>query len=170
MYLVEVPPYRLSVFPAMRVFALEFIRKTLKADQIHFVPPKKGYILKLPTLVGPFTINSRHVLSTMEKLLQEMDLLQGKVWPYNPKGVLSNRKRKIKSTTYVHETRPFIEWRANLDTWNLDAQMEVESSTAEGKGKNASVGIEKKGQADVSKVSESSEGMNIDEGAHPHKK
>ena len=41
-YGAEVPPYRLLVFPSMRVFALKFIRKNLKADQIHFVPPKKG--------------------------------------------------------------------------------------------------------------------------------
>ena len=106
----------------------------------------------------------------MEKLLQEMDLLQGKVWPYDPKGVLSNRKRKIKSTAYVHETRPFIEWRANLDTWPLDAQMEAESSAAEGRGDNLSMETEYQVHVGVSGVSGGQEGMDIDEGTHPHKK
>lgn len=40
-YGAEVSPYRLPVFPAMRIFALEFIRQTLKVDQIHFVHAKK---------------------------------------------------------------------------------------------------------------------------------
>lgn len=160
----------MPVFPAMRIFALEFIRQTLKADQIHFVPTKKEYILKLPTSVGPFTVNLRHALSTMEMLLQGMDLLQGKVWPYDPKGILSNRKRKIKLIAYVHETRPFIEWRANLDTWPLDAQMETESSAAKGRGDTASAEIERKGQEDEASASGGQAGRSIDEEAHPSKK
>ena len=131
----------------MWIFFLQYIHQTLKADQFHFIPMKKGYILKIPTSVGPFTINSRHALSTVETLLQGMDLIQVKAWSYDPKWILSNRKRKINLTAYVHETRPFIEWRANLDTWPLDAQMEAESSAAEGRGDNASTEIEKKGQA-----------------------
>ena len=127
---------------------------------------KKGYILKLPTSVGPFTINPRHALPTVEKFLQGMDLPQEKFWPYEPKGFLSSRKRKIKSTADTHETRPFIEWRANLDTWPLYAKMEAESSAAEGKGDNVSIGTEEQAQAGTSG---SHEGMDTDEGAHPHK-
>ena len=78
----------------------------------------------------------------------------GKVWPYDLKGILSNRKRKIRSTAYVHETRPFIEWRANLDTWPLASQMEAESSAAEGRGDTASTGIGRKGQIDEADFSE----------------
>ena len=68
-YGANVPPYRLSLFPAMWAFALEYICQTMKADQFHFVPAKKGYILKLPTTIGPFTVNSRHTLSIVETLL-----------------------------------------------------------------------------------------------------
>ena len=100
-------------------------------------------------------------------MLQEMNLPQGEVWPYDPKGVLTNRKKKIKSTTYAHETRPFIEWRANLDVWPLDAQMEVESSTVEGKGDNVSIGTEEKGHESPSG---SQEVMDMDEETHPNKK
>ena len=65
----------------------------------------------------------------VEKLLQAMDLRQGKAWPYDPKGIISNRRKKNKSTPYIHETRPFIEWRANLEKWPLLSQMETDSST-----------------------------------------
>ena len=103
-------------------------------------------------------------------LLQGMDLIQGKSWPYDPKGILSNRKRKIKSTAYVHETRPFIEWRANLDTWPLDSQMEAESSVAEGRGDTASAGTKRKGHKDEAGASGGQVGMDIGEGSHSSKK
>ena len=78
-YGADVPPYHLSLFPAMRIFSLEYICQTMKADQFHFVPAKKGYILKLPATISPFTVNSRHALSIVEMLLQGMDLVLGKV-------------------------------------------------------------------------------------------
>ena len=57
-----------------------------------------------------------------------MDFRQGKAWPYDPRGIISNRRRRNKSTPYAHETRPFIEWRDNLETWPLLSQMEIDSS------------------------------------------
>ena len=67
-----------------------------------------------------------------------MDLRQGKAWPYDPKGIISNKRKKIKSTAYAHEIRPFIEWRANIDTWPLLSQMETNSSATGEKGDIAS--------------------------------
>ena len=77
-YGADVPPYRLPLFPTMWVFTLEYIHQTMKADQFHFVPTRKGYVLKLPTTISPFTVNSRHTLSIGEMLLQGMDLVLGK--------------------------------------------------------------------------------------------
>ena len=56
-YGAEVTPYLLPVFPTRRFYALEYIRQALKADQLHFVPTKKGYILRLPTHISPFSVN-----------------------------------------------------------------------------------------------------------------
>ena len=98
-----------------------------------------------------------------------MDLVLGKVWPYDPKGILSNRKRNIRSTTCVHDTRPFIEWRANLDTWPLASQMEAKSSVAEGRGDTASEGIGRKGKTDEADFSEDLEVLDTWEGSHPSK-
>ena len=78
-------------------------------------------------------------------MLREINLPKGDVWNYDPKGFLTSRKKKIKSTAYMHETRPFIEWKANLDAWPLDAQMEAEPSATEAKGGNVSVETEEQG-------------------------
>ena len=78
-------------------------------------------------------MNSRHALPIVEKLLQGMDLRYGKTWPYDPWEIISNRRKRNKSTPYAHESRPFIEWRANLETWPLISQVETDSSaTREG--------------------------------------
>ena len=94
----------------------------------------------------------------------------GKVWLHDPKGIISNRKRNIRSTAYVHETRPFIEWRANLDTWPLASQMQDEYSTAEGRGDTASSSIGKKGKINEANFSEEPKGLYSGEGSHPSKK
>ena len=59
LYGAGVEPYRLPVFVPMRLFALEFIRKSLNVDQIHFMHIKKGHMFKLPMIVGPFIVNMR---------------------------------------------------------------------------------------------------------------
>ena len=132
-YGAEVPPYHLPVFPSMRIFAHGFIRQVLSADQAHFVPSKKGYIFRLPNTVGPFTIDSRHTLSSVERMLREINFPRGDAWHYDPTGFITRRKKKIKSTTYDHELRALIEWKANYDSWPLDTEMEAESLAAERK-------------------------------------
>lgn len=55
----KLPPYQLLVFMPMIIFYLDFIKRSLNTDQIHFVFAKKGYIFKLPMVVGPFVVNSK---------------------------------------------------------------------------------------------------------------
>lgn len=62
----------------MRMFSLDFIRKSLNVDQIHFVPVKKGHLFKLPRTVGPFTINTRKAIEETHKVLDGLHLLLGK--------------------------------------------------------------------------------------------
>ena len=111
-YGCEIPPYHLPVFMPMIIFSLEFIRQRLNACQLHFVLAKKGYIFKLSRPVRPFAINSRHAFNGVEALLKEMNFELGDVWNYDPHGVISQRREKIKASTYIHEHRPKIEWRA----------------------------------------------------------
>ena len=67
-YGASVEPYRLPVFVPMRLFALEFIRKSLNVDQIHFVPMKKGHMLNLLMAVGPFIVNMRQAIDEATKM------------------------------------------------------------------------------------------------------
>ena len=59
LYGASVEPYRLPVFVPMRLIALEFIRKSINFDQIHFVPMNKGHMFKFPMVLGPFIVNMR---------------------------------------------------------------------------------------------------------------
>ena len=68
-YGAEFSPYRLPVFPVRQFYALEYIQQALKADHLHFISAKKGYILRLPIEIGPFVVNSRHAFSIAEKMM-----------------------------------------------------------------------------------------------------
>ena len=43
----------------MRLFALEYYRKTINADEVNFVNAKKNANLEIKYLLGPFICNSR---------------------------------------------------------------------------------------------------------------
>ena len=104
----------------MIISSLNFIRKSLSTDQAHFVSAKKFYISKLPSIVGPFTINPRHAFPLVEEFLKKMEFQKGDVWHYDPKGIISQRRKNIKASTYEHEPRTGVEWKANSDSWPLD--------------------------------------------------
>ena len=58
-YGCELSPYKLPKYVPIRIFALEFIRKMINMDQIHFQAAKKKSNFKLKTQVGPFICNTR---------------------------------------------------------------------------------------------------------------
>ena len=67
----------------------------MKVDQLHFLPTKKGFILKLPTTIDPFIVNSRHALPIVENLLKGMDLRQETIQKSSSK-IKGRRLAKIK--------------------------------------------------------------------------
>ena len=96
-------------------------------------------------------MNSRHALPIVEKMLQGLDLRLGKGWAYDPREIISNKRKRNKSTPYIHEARPFMEWRANLETWPLVSQMETDSSaTGEEEDVNKGRGGEEAGTSGAS--------------------
>ena len=66
-------PYRLPAFLAPRVFALQFTRQRLCAEEEHFVVFKKSFDVKFPLKVGPFIFKNKSALLVVEKLLEIMD-------------------------------------------------------------------------------------------------
>ena len=113
LYGAGVEPYRLPVFVPMRLFAFEFINQCLNVDQIHFVPMKKGHMFKLPMTVGPFIVNMRQSTDEVTRMLDEMHLLLGEKWAYDPHSVISNRRIENEYLAFIHESKPDIEKMAN---------------------------------------------------------
>lgn len=118
----------------MRYFYLEFIRKGLKVDQVHFVPVKKGHLFKLPNTIGPFIVNTRHALEAAQKMLTDMHLsVEGK-WAYDPYDVISNQRVENVYYPFFHESRPKMEKVENGGHISASVQMEVETPHPTEKG------------------------------------
>jgi hypothetical protein len=68
-YACQLDPFRLSVFMNPMIFSLEYIRKRLNSDEIHFVPNMYKVDLKLKKEVGSFIVNTRLALQVTKKKL-----------------------------------------------------------------------------------------------------
>ena len=66
---------------------------------------------------------------------------------YDPKGIMYSQKKKINSAEYVHQSRPHLEWRANIETCPVLSQMEESSSEIGGKGDTTPTDDTKRKQA-----------------------
>lgn len=63
-------------------------------------------MFKLGKPVGHFVFKSKHAFKEVEALLKKMNFDLGDVSHYDPHGVISQRRKKIKDSTYEHEYRP----------------------------------------------------------------
>ena len=66
-------PYRLPAFFTPRIFALEFMRQRLCAEEEHFGALKKSSNVKFPLKIGSFIFKNKSALLVIEKLLEAMD-------------------------------------------------------------------------------------------------
>ena len=89
-------PYKLPVFLTPRIFALEFIRKRLCAEEENFGAFKKSSNIKFPFKVGPFIFKNKSSLMIVEKLLEIMDFQNKQRINYDPHHIISQRKNQIK--------------------------------------------------------------------------
>jgi hypothetical protein len=101
-YGCELPPYRLPKYLPIRIFALEYIRKMVNSDDIHFVSVKKKQQLRIKTQIGSFICNNRVAGEEVDNLLKQMNLTQSFTWNYDPFGVISELRVKQNSTPYAH--------------------------------------------------------------------
>ena len=105
MYGAKVPPYCLPIFLPVRIFSLEFIRKSLNIDQVYFVPTRKGYIFKLGKIVWPSIVNNRQALLQVEEMMKEFGFVQGAKWKYDPHHIIANKRGKFSFSPYIHEIK-----------------------------------------------------------------
>ena len=82
-------PYSLPTFLTSRVFALEFMRQRLCAEEEHFRAFKKYYDVKFHLKVGPFIFKNKSALLVIEKLLEVMDFQKEEKMNYDPHQIIS---------------------------------------------------------------------------------
>lgn len=108
-YGCEVPPYKLPRYLPIRIFALEYIRQRLNADEVNFVAEKKKSQFKLKALFGPFICDTKASGEEVDRLLKEMKFGLSFTWSYDTMGVISKLRVENKFTAYHHIAKPEIE-------------------------------------------------------------
>jgi hypothetical protein len=108
-YGCELPRYRLPKFLPVRIFALEYIRKMMNSDDIHFVATNKMQQLRIKTQIGTFIYNNKSTGEELDNLLKQMRFTMTSTWAYDPFGVISELRVKQRSTPYVHTQKPKVE-------------------------------------------------------------
>jgi hypothetical protein len=93
----------------MMIFSLEYIRKMINSDEIHFVAAKKKSQFEINTQIGPFIFNNRETGEEESILLKLMKFPLRFIWSYDPFGIISKPRTKQKTTPYVHTQRLEIE-------------------------------------------------------------
>jgi len=91
-YGCELDPYKLPKFLPMRIFALEYIRKIINADEMHFVAANKKSQFRIKSQIGPFICNIRAVGEKIDKRLKEMKFTHSFTWSYDPWGIISKKR------------------------------------------------------------------------------
>ena len=145
MYGASIEPYRLPNFVPIWIFALEFIRQSLNADQVHFLPMKKGFMFKFPMSVGPFVVNMRQAFDEVSKKLEETHLLLGEKWPYDPHIVISQRRIENGYSAFSHVSRPDQEKLENpgeSNTSKMSIQTPVITERANKRGRDDVVEVD----------------------------
>lgn len=116
-YGCELPPFKLPKYVLMRLFALEYYRKMINSDHIHFNRAKKKVQLRIKDHLCPFVCNNREAGKEAEEILEKMKLNKSFSWRYDPHSFICDRRMKDKLSPYFHHKIPKIEKYANMDEW-----------------------------------------------------
>lgn len=74
---------------------------------------------KLPMTVDPFIVNMRQAFEEVTKMLDEMHMMLGESWAYDPHNVISNRKIENGYSAFIHESRLDLERRESKGVISL---------------------------------------------------
>ena len=97
----------------MRLFSLEYYRQIINADEVNFVNAKKKAYFKIKDQLGPFIWNSREAGKEAILIRQRMKFQRIFVWRYDPLGLITKKKKKVKLGPFIHHPIPEIEAYAN---------------------------------------------------------
>ena len=102
-YVYTRPPYKLPAFLTPRIFALEFIKQRLCSKEEHFCSFKKSSDLKFPFNIGPFIFKNKVALNIIEKLLEAMEFKTMERLNYDPRQIISQRRKQNKNKAFEHQ-------------------------------------------------------------------
>ena len=88
-YGFEGEPFRLPKFIGKRLFALEFLRQRLAAENDNFIKHKKASALKFVFTMEPFVVKSVLAANVLDQVLKSMGFESDKAFRYDPKGVMN---------------------------------------------------------------------------------
>jgi hypothetical protein len=128
-YGCELAPYKLPRYVPVRIFTLEYIRKMINSDDIHFVALKKKQQLRIKGQIGSFICNSRAVGEEANKLLKEMKFGISFPWHYDPCGIIAEMRLRNKSSPYAHVPKPEIEKFMNQTEWEVNTLEDAEQQS-----------------------------------------
>lgn len=110
-------PYKLPRFVTTRIFALEYLRQILNADEVNFMASRKKTQFKLKNQIGPFILNNREAANDINIKLKEYKFPYNFIRNYDPQGVLSTIRIKFKLSPFLHDSKPQIEKFSNQKEW-----------------------------------------------------
>ena len=116
-YGFELPPYKLPRHVPMRVFSLEYIRKMINMNDLHFVSGKMKAQFKIKERIGAFICNTRSTIVEAGQMLNKIGFQPSFTWSYYPHGIISSLRVELKTTSYTHTSREEIEKYMNQDQW-----------------------------------------------------
>jgi hypothetical protein len=112
-YGCELAPYKLPKYLPVRIFSLEYIRKMINSDDIHFVSLKKKQQLRIKAQIGSFICNNQGAGEEADRLLKEMKLFMSFTWHYDPCEIILEMRIKRNNILHFHESRLEVEKFAN---------------------------------------------------------
>lgn len=116
----------------MRLFSLEYYRKLINSDQVHFTKAKKKAQLRIKDHLGPFVCNNKKAGKEAEKIIESrMQLKKSFGWRYDPHSFICDRRMKHKLSPYIHHSIPEIEQYANMNEWREGTLIEPDSDRVE---------------------------------------
>ena len=110
-------PYKLPRYLPMTLFALEYYREIINANEINFFNAKKKANFKIKYQLGPFICNSREVGQEADLMLQNMKFQRCSVSRYDPLEFITKKRQKVKLGPFIHHPILEIEAYANETEW-----------------------------------------------------
>jgi len=125
----------------MRLYALEYFRKMINANEINFVNAKKKANFKIKYQLGPFICNSTEAGTEAELILQKMKFQRSFVWGNDPLEFITKKRQKVKLGPFIHHPIPHIEAYSNQSEWVEETLVEQDNTKID--IENALIDLEK---------------------------